>query len=324
MHKIPTELYGIQLYKNCSEENLLYILAYVVDKCNYNCRYCYNNSPRSSQFIGLTQLYNYIVFVKQRYPDKYVQLELIGGEPTLHPDLYEFCHKIADIPNTLIKIFTNLSVDVEYYKKLLDLNNVVLIASWHSLREDRLNTKYLNALNSLLVDYKQQIEVRVMYEPFNTDRALSVANQLVDKSQHDIFDLSLVFNPKNENSELFNYSDQQMEEFEKFHKLHQVRTNRKEFYIKYDDNTSELKTFNEMFCNKSYSFKRWLCNAGKNSLFVNYDGNVYPCVEYSYNINNAIFNIYNVESYLNYKFKPIFCKLDYCTCDWDIKKKKVF
>jgi radical SAM protein with 4Fe4S-binding SPASM domain len=79
-----------------------------------------------------------------------------------------------------------------------------------------------------------------------------------------------------------------------------------------------------MFCNKSFSFKHWLCNAGKNSLFINYDGLVYPCVEYSFDINNAIFNIKNKIEYKKYNFKQTICKLDFCACDWDIKKQKIF
>jgi MoaA/NifB/PqqE/SkfB family radical SAM enzyme len=84
-----------------------------------------------------------------------------------------------------------------------------------------------------------------------------------------------------------------MQDFNAFHQTHAIRSNRKEFLIRYTDKSEDLKTFTDMFCNKTYSFKHWLCNAGKNSLFIDYTGLVYPCVEYSYDKANAIFNLYN-------------------------------
>jgi len=102
-----------------------------------------------------------------------------------------------------------------------------------------------------------------------------------------------------------------------------TRTARDEFLLRYLDGSIQLKSFNNIFCNKEYSFKRWLCNASINSLFINYDGFIYPCVEYSFSSKNALFSMYDRATWSMSKH-PILCKLDRCSCDWDIKKRKVF
>lgn len=45
------KLYGLELYKNATEDTLLYILAYVIDNCNYNCSYCYNKKPYTGKTL---------------------------------------------------------------------------------------------------------------------------------------------------------------------------------------------------------------------------------------------------------------------------------
>ena len=321
IHKEPKMMYGIQLYKHANEDNLLYILAYIIDNCNYSCQYCYNVKPYSNAMLDLNQLYDYICFINTYYPSKYIQLELIGGEPTLHPDLLDFCEKIKKLNNILIKIFTNLSLNIDNYIKLLS-NDIILIASWHSLHNDNININFIDKIIKLSSNYKTQLEVRIMFEIFNSENAIYVAKQLINYLEPMQFDLSYIFDAHT--NDLLPYTDVQIHAFNNFHNENNIRSNRKEFFIQYTDNSIDIKTFTDMFCNKSYSFKRWLCNAGKNSLFINYDGLVYPCVEYSFDKNNSVFSLYNKLLYKQYKFKKNICKIDYCSCDWDIKKKKIF
>lgn len=323
-NKVPVYYYGIELYKNSSEDDLLYILAYVIDACNYNCEYCYNKRPYTKKMLDLNVLYEYIFYIQNKFPTKYIQLELIGGEPTLHPDLLNFCKKIKHFKNFKLKIFTNLSKDIDVYSQILQNQNAILIASWHSLPYDSKNSNFCNKIIQLTKNFKSQIEVRIMYEKNNSENAIDVANQLVKHSQYDIFDLSLVFDPKDKDNQLYSYSQSQLNAFELFHEKNEVRSNRHEFLVKYSDGSSEMKTFSEMFCNKvMLSCKRWLCNAGKNSQYIDYDGFVYPCVEYAYDKKNSMFNI-NDKNFGYCDFKQTLCKVDYCTCDWDIKKTKIF
>jgi hypothetical protein len=62
--KQPVLLYGINLYNNTDEKNLLYILAYIIDNCNYACSYCYNIKPYKKINLDIKNLYNYICYIR--------------------------------------------------------------------------------------------------------------------------------------------------------------------------------------------------------------------------------------------------------------------
>lgn len=71
----------------------LNILAYIVDRCNFNCSYCYNRKPRKSTLADLDGFFRFIEDIRRQQPlDKKINVSLIGGEPTLHPDAIDFCN----------------------------------------------------------------------------------------------------------------------------------------------------------------------------------------------------------------------------------------
>ena len=92
---------------NIDFNNHYLILAFICDKCNYNCIYCYNKKPRSFINLDLLKFYNFLCKLKEHL-NKTINLELIGGEPTLHSDLYDFCKKCKD-NGIIVTIYTNFS-----------------------------------------------------------------------------------------------------------------------------------------------------------------------------------------------------------------------
>ena len=74
--------------------------------CNFDCPYCHNpdlvRRTSTSKVIGPKEIFD---FLKKRKPllDGVV---ITGGEPTLHPDLFDFCCKIKELGYP-IKIDTN-------------------------------------------------------------------------------------------------------------------------------------------------------------------------------------------------------------------------
>jgi hypothetical protein len=121
-----------------------------------------------------------------------------------------------------------LSLNIDIYTKLLS-NNVILIASWHSLHNDKININFINKIIKLSNKYKKQLEVRIMFEIFNSENAIFAAKRLVNYLEPMQFDLSYIFDARTNN--LLPYTDAQIYAFNNFHNENNIRSNRKEFFV---------------------------------------------------------------------------------------------
>lgn len=160
---------NIKAIKAINNHNYFNILIYLCDICNFNCSYCYNKKPRSNHKLNIDTLTNFLFKIKQNIKTN-LHLELIGGEPTLHPNLNQFINNIKPITNNIL-IYTNLSNNISIYKNLLD-NNINLFATWHNQ-----NNNFIDNLNQLY-NHKHLIDISIMYEHNNIDKSISIYNQI--------------------------------------------------------------------------------------------------------------------------------------------------
>ena len=114
--------------------NSFTIQTMVTDKCNYNCQYCYNDY-HSNNDINFKSLLNYISIIKNRLNKDLVFLDILGGEPTLHPDLYDFCKKLSNEEYINYTIYSNFSSDINLYENILNLHNSNLCITYHHINE---------------------------------------------------------------------------------------------------------------------------------------------------------------------------------------------
>jgi len=85
----------------------------ITTKCNMKCYHCDRSCRQapSDELMTLEQI-KYFVDESVKANKKWSFIVLIGGEPTLHPDIYEICniiinYKLKYSPNTKITISTN-------------------------------------------------------------------------------------------------------------------------------------------------------------------------------------------------------------------------
>lgn len=81
---------------------------HIVDHCNLNCAGCNHFCPLAEPYyIDLEHFKNQLLMVKEKIPSL-KWLMLLGGEPTIHPQLLELCEIARDIfPDIIIEILTN-------------------------------------------------------------------------------------------------------------------------------------------------------------------------------------------------------------------------
>lgn len=120
----------IELYKISDQERLsdtTHLNVMITDRCNNKCWYCYaNNSVNDMSKHTFGEL---LVYIKNQNRGN-VDIHLIGGEPSVHPNFIEYLNKLSEIDNVDIHITTNLMVGMDVWEKIP--SNVTLSASYHS------------------------------------------------------------------------------------------------------------------------------------------------------------------------------------------------
>lgn len=298
----------------------LNILAYIVDRCNFNCSYCYNRKPRKSTLADLDGFFRFIEDIRRQQPlDKKINVSLIGGEPTLHPGALDFCNQLLALDNVSVELLTNFTQPIEYYLSLLE-KGVCLAASWHSQTNDKLNWPYVEKMKQIPMKFfdNEQVEVRIMMENDNWENSRKVFFELYPMFKKHI-EISLL---TRDDGTPYQYSQSQLDEYEKLIVL--TKYKRDFFTVEYADGSQQQMSFSDMYLNPQVNFHLWKCNAGQDYIYIHCDGNVYNCQSYYENFKKPICNLFADEcKYKKEKFTPCICAVSYCACDFDVHKEKL-
>lgn len=285
-------------------ENDLLVLANIIDDCNLNCRYCYNRKPYAKTQLDLKKLTNLILYLTKL--NKHIILNIEGGEPTLHKELYDFCISIQNINNIECYIYTNLTQTAEYYEKILKIQPVNLVATCHNNSKQFIDT----VLNIKRVFY-EKIELNIMFEDFDVYDSIRIYEKL--RMLNNQTNLVYIFNTYNYKAA---YTEDDKKQF-----FDAIRTSNVNIT---DINNKQLK-INESnlgFYTNQFNFKYMLCEAGKKSLYIHNNGKIYYCPSF-YEENKKPFS--SINSFHNISLnKEILCICNHCPDYIDINKNKVF
>jgi len=97
-----------------------YIQFYPTLRCNQSCDFCFN---RSMPFMPDMSFQNFSILLDKITALSVKTLDIIGGEPTLHPDIVQFVYK-AEQSELSVNISSN-GTNVETLKELLKAGNRV-------------------------------------------------------------------------------------------------------------------------------------------------------------------------------------------------------
>ena len=102
----------------------------IITKCSMKCYHCDRSCRQapSDEYMTLDQI-KYFIDESIKTNNKWLFIVLIGGEPTLHPNIYEICdlfidYKLKHSPNTKITISTN-GVTTETKEVLANLPDII-------------------------------------------------------------------------------------------------------------------------------------------------------------------------------------------------------
>jgi organic radical activating enzyme len=114
---------------------MLHFDWFFTDWCNYACSYCSAAVKMSESFSKQTSPAKYkIVLAKLQMIKTDFMVELLGGEPTLHPNLHDVVEALCNMQYCKeVELITNLSRSLAFFEKLnkLEFNKLRVLASYH-------------------------------------------------------------------------------------------------------------------------------------------------------------------------------------------------
>ena len=81
----------------------------LTNQCNLQCTHCYAESGPDAVHDDRLKKIDYERLISEGYELGYYQIQFIGGEPTLNPDLPYFVKLASETGYTFIEVFTNLT-----------------------------------------------------------------------------------------------------------------------------------------------------------------------------------------------------------------------
>lgn len=294
-------------------EKTFTLVWHLGDICNYNCSYCINkrSSDIKKYFPKLNSFTNFIKKFREYYPNRKVEITLVGGEPTLWKYFKRFLLLCKEY-NISICLISNGSRSIKWWKNVI--NNIdFMIISYHL---EHANKYHIIELMKLAKSNNIRSQINFMASPDNFFDNTNTAKEISKKSKCFIL-LKIIRNLDTDDP--LNYTPKQLDF------LQNNRAIGKEYYCWYDhrikiynqfeDNSKILyKNVNEVVIKNVNQWKGWKCTAGLDMLVISFDGSLHACNQTE--MENGNFG--NINTEFKIPTESVICTLDKCSCTQDI------
>lgn len=271
-------------------------------RCNYDCSYC------PSSIHDNTSLHTDLDIMKKALDKlmtlgKPIRLSFTGGEPCVHPKFAELI-KYAKYKNvSWISVTTNGTLPYEFYKSLPVDQYVFSI----HLEYDWM--RVVNTLTKLADDSNKKLIGQIMAHHDYMAHAKIVKGMLDQQTipstvrrirwtegDHDLFD-DMRYHPDD---------------------LNWIKEQEATISGNCVIDDTQIIHSNDVIKLHLNKYKDWTCNAGLESLMINWDGEVHRA---TCRVGGSLGNIY--EGNFVAPSDPVICTRDWCTCSADIPITKV-
>jgi MoaA/NifB/PqqE/SkfB family radical SAM enzyme len=273
-------------------------------RCNYDCTYC--PSSIHDNFSPHTD-----INILERTVDKLceigkpLRISLTGGEPCVHPDIEDLLEYFKRKGISWVNLTTNGTRGSRWYlNNEMFFNHVVF-----SLHFEHEWERIVKVINEFYDSTERDFFVNVMAHHSHMNSVRKVVKEFKEKGikfairrlrwtegDHNVFD-DLKYDGKDLQWILDNDAT--------------VKPN-----CRIDDR--EVMHSNDVIKLHKNQFKDWSCNAGIESLMINWDGEVHRA---TCRVGGSLGNIYTGS--FTVPTEPIICTRDWCTCAADIPLTKL-
>lgn len=288
-------------------------------RCNYDCSYCASHD--NSKPFNLRTLNEYIdsmKYLKQHFGNQKIQLQLIGGEPTLFkewPSLINWGFNNGIIIETI----SNLSFPADKYIHKLDISHEhgiyreFMSGSYHAQFADDDLFLY-NAVKLQEEGYLKSIGI--LGDPENWDRVEKMYYTLKEKINH--ISINRI---RYEDTSIIGLYNKYLEYTPEQDKL--IATNKQEDHrmrVEFKDGRVEYPSQFAIIDKYSGEFKGMKCAVGRDRIHINEYGDVYPSACLMNFPRARMGNIFKQN--LIKPGGPVTCPFNKCGCGPDIKIEK--
>ena len=148
------------------------VTLFIHNVCNYDCSYC-SDFHRDGSYRwpeDWTPYLNFINDLKQR--NRYLYVEVLGGEPTVWPAFQDFVDTISD-DRVFVEFSTNASRTLRYWEQFRTHRAFVFL-SWHYEQTD--DDHFYRVAE--IMQHKASVSIPLMVVPDNYDRAVALYERL--------------------------------------------------------------------------------------------------------------------------------------------------
>jgi len=271
-------------------------------RCNYDCSYCpsviHDNTSPHTDIATLKRVVDQLMKL-----GKPIRLSFTGGEPCVHPKFDELIKYCKHVGISWISVTTNGTRPYEFYASLPVDQYVFSIHfeyDWmrvsNTLRKLADMTK-INLIGQIMAHHDHMVPVKIVRETLTQEQIPNTVRRIRwTEGDHDLFD-DMRYHPDDLN------------------------------WIKEQDATvkgncviddAQIIHANDVIKLHLNKYKDWTCNAGLESLMINWDGEVHRA---TCRVGGSLGNIYN-NTFIN-PCSPVVCTRDWCTCSADIPLTKI-
>ena len=285
------------------------ITLFIHNVCNYSCTYCndYHRDGSHRWPTDWTDYLNLIADLKKR--NKYLYIEVLGGEPTVWPKFQDFVDEISE-DNVFVEFSTNASRTLRYWNNFRTHRAFVFL-SWHYEEAD--DDHFYEVAK--IMQHKASVSIPLMLVPDNFERGQALYERLTD--------LNVEITPKFTRTNIggtdyFEYTDEQRDWIQNvsFNKM-------KDFGIDWTFPRNlhfdgEPLKFMKVLDQGLHKFPGYTCTAGIKRLMVEPNGNILRCTKRVGgslgNVNGGAYQLPDDPIVCDYRACP--CKLDAIVEKW--------
>jgi MoaA/NifB/PqqE/SkfB family radical SAM enzyme len=271
-------------------------------RCNYDCSYCPasihdNSSPHTDIDILKATVDKLMTLGKP------IRLSFTGGEPTVHPKFKELIKYCNHVGISYISVTTNGTLPYEFYASL-DVDQYVfslhLEYDWHRVYDTMSKVADLTKIKviaQIMCHHERMTAAYTLFARCLQSHIPATLRRIRwTAGDHDLFD-DMRYHPDD-----LNWIKQQ------------EATVQGNCVIDAD----KIMHANDVIKLHLNKFKDWSCNAGIESLMINWDGDVHRA---TCRVGGSLGNIYS--GTFSVQVDPVICDRNYCTCAADIPLTKI-